>query len=231
MKPEHLDALIAEARRIHERFSIEFVEGFGFCPWAKKARVEGRTATRVLLFREGDARAPVLTAMKELGEDETYEVTFILFPGLNIERRAFERLTATLREEYAEAYNGSPPMALAAFHPSAPFDDSSAARALPFVRRSPDPTIQMVRRSVLDSVRSTSDSGTGFLDLDKVDLASVLSAPAPKPPLHKRVAETNAETLRQEGKEHLEAVLADIYRDRDASYLPFLKRESPQSED
>ena len=222
MKPERLDALAAEARRIHERFSVEFVEGFGFCPWAKKARVEGRTATRVLLFREGDASTAVLSAMKELGDNKTYEVAFILFPGFDIERRAFERLTATLRQEYAEAYDGSPPMALAAFHPRAPFDDSSAARALPFVRRSPDPTIQMVRRSVLDSVRSTSDSGTGFLDLEKIDLASVLSAPAPKPALHKRVAETNAQTLRDEGKARLEGVLADICRDRDASYAPFL---------
>ncbi|MFT5356645.1 MAG: hypothetical protein ACI9KE_003870 [Polyangiales bacterium] len=223
MTPEQLDALTVEARRIHERFSIEFVEDFGFCPWAKKARVEGRTATRVLPFGEGDATAPILSAMKELGEDESYEVTFILFPILEIERKAFERLTATLREEYAELYDGSPPMALAAFHPSAPFNDSSAARALPFVRRSPDPTIQMVRRSVLDSVRSTSDSGTGFLDLEKIDMASILSAPPAKPPLHKRVAETNAETLRSEGKERLEAVLADICRDRDDSYSRLMK--------
>ncbi|MFK7998507.1 MAG: DUF1415 family protein [Polyangiales bacterium] len=226
MKPEHLDALITEARRIHERFSVEFVEGFGFCPWAKKARVEGRTATRVLLYAEGDTRAPILDAMKELGEDETYEVTFILFPALDMERKAFEQLTATLREEYAEVYDGSPPMALAAFHPSAPFNDSSAARALPFVRRSPDPTIQMVRRSVLDSVRSGSDSGTGFIDLENVDFASILSAPPSKPPLHERVAETNAATLRREGQGRLEGVLADICRDRDESYAPLLKPET-----
>ena len=224
MNTEDLDALIVEARRIHERFSIEFVEDFGFCPWAKKARVDRRTATRVLVFAEGDANAPILSAMRALGEDEANEVAFVLFPGLEIERRAFERLTATLREEYAELYDGSPPMALAAFHPAAPFDDSSAARALPFVRRSPDPTIQMVRRSVLDSVRSTSDSGTGFIDLEKVDFASILSAPPSKPPLHKRVAETNAETLRREGKALLEGVLADICRDRDESYAPLLKR-------
>ena len=42
------EALIREALRLHERYHRELIERFSVCPWAKAARVEGRTRTHVV---------------------------------------------------------------------------------------------------------------------------------------------------------------------------------------
>ena len=89
-------------------------------------------------------------------------------------------------------------MACAAFHPEAEMDTSTAPKLLPYIRRSPDPTIQVVRRSVLEAVRRPSDMGTAFLDPDSIDLAALLQSGGEtksKAPLHQRVAETLWQTL------------------------------------
>ncbi len=87
----------------------------------------------------------------------------------------------------------------AAFHPDYPAPEggatnggaAAAARLVPFIRRTPDPTLQLVRASLLDGLR-------GQVSDD--------------------VARDNQATVTARGLAALDALLTDIRRDRDASY-------------
>jgi hypothetical protein len=210
-------ALAAEAVRVHDRYIIELVEALKICPWAERARLEGRMRQRVLLGRSLDLE-PALEATAELGADGGIEVGFLIFPRVDAGRVAFERFVAELRRvDAARAGLEGPPMAMAAFHYDAEPDLGAPQRLVPFLRRSPDPTVQLIRRGVLDALRGPGDHGTAFVDPTQVNLADFL-AKKKKPPLHERVAVMNLETVREVGLAHLEAILHDIRADRDAAY-------------
>jgi len=218
------DALAREAVRIYRRYQREFVEQLGVCPWAERARLEGSVVERVLL--DPTPRIdPALREMAELAADETVEIGLLIFPQARLPRTSWERFVARLRDADAQTHpEGEVPMALAAFHPEATPAADSPGRLVPFLRRSPDPTVQLVRRAALSRVRSASEHGTGFVDPRKLDFANLVSATPPKPPLHERVAQINQEMIEREGLEALEALFADIQRDRDESYVKVRRR-------
>ena len=92
-----------------------------------------------------------------------------------------------------------------------------------FVRRTPDPTIQLVRRTALDRVRRDEGHGTGFIDLEKIDMES-LKGPPSAPALHARIATMNRATIGRMGVREVSDLLDDILRDRDESYRAALDR-------
>lgn len=210
-----------EAKARHARYSKEFVEAFGLCPWARKARRDGKVRTHVLL---GDTIEETLKHFRTLGDDLGVEVAFLVYPELKDERkedrRAFEHWVGEVRRQNAGEYGASPPLACAAFHPIAEADFGSAARLIPFIRRSPDPTIQLVRRSVLDAVRGSEERGTAFVDPSTTDLLALLrkTEASRKKLLHERVAEANFETLRNQIL-RAEAVLLAIQDEPAANFL------------
>lgn len=206
-----------EAIRVYRRYSAEVVEALGVCPWAHRARKDGRVRERVLLEPVTDLRRTV-EAVRELGADRRVDIGLLLFPCLAIDRDGFERFVAQVREAYAEGEPGSVAMALAAFHPRAEPDLGSPERLVPFLRRTPDPTVQLVRRSVLAQVRRAHGHGTGFVDPRTLLDVSTLLGGEPRVPLHERVAANNLETVQRMGVERLEAIFEDIRRDRDRSY-------------
>lgn len=225
-KPEHdnttLAALEVQARRVYRRYQIEIVEGFSFCPWATKARQDGRVAVEV---STSPGPAPdidwALQQIATLGANETVDIGLLLFPRVSIQRPAWESWMEVLRraDEEARGRRGLP-FALAAFHPDAAANLDDPARAVPFIRRSPDPTIQLVRLSVLERVRGTGRHGSVFIDptdmasMDMEALAKKLSAE----PLHETVARANRDRIETDGVDTVEAVLREIHADRDASY-------------
>jgi hypothetical protein len=217
------EALEREARRIYQRYEVEVVEAFGFCPWAERARKDGEVEVRVVLD-DDDALAvdptPALVAVEAHASAAHVAVGLIVFPRVTWSRDVFARFVARLRELHADAHRRSPPMALAEFHPDAPADLGAAARLVPFLRRSPDPTIQCVRLSVLSALRR-GEEGTDYVDLSTTSLAELLARPVRKP-LHERVAEMNLENVCAHGVAAIEAVLADIRADRDAAYARVL---------
>lgn len=219
LDPERAAALEREARRIYERYEVEVVEAFGFCPWAERARQEGQVEVLVVL-EDDDALAAdpsaALTAIEAHASRAHVAVGLVVFPRLAASRELFGRFVARLRELHADAHGRSPPMALAEFHPDAPADLAAPARLVPFLRRSPDPTIQCVRLSVLSALRR-GEEGTDYVDLSTTSLAELLARPVRKP-LHERVAERNFEIVRERGVASVEAVLADIRADRAAAY-------------
>lgn len=210
------DALITEALRIYRRYAVEVVEGLGLCPWAEAARKNGRVVEQVLLCDQRDV-ASTLDAIAQHGPDGRVEILLLIYPRLALDRRGFEQFVARVRDADAKRHElGAIPFAMAAFHPDAEPELRNAERLIPFLRRSPDPTIQCVRRSVLDRVRNRFPEGTEFVDLRFVD-PRALSVTETRS-LRERIAEANRDTVLDVGVERVEALLAEIRRDRDESY-------------
>jgi hypothetical protein len=211
------NALRREALRVYRRYAVEVVEGFNLCPWAASARRDGRVTEDVIL---GENRAVPTQSLARLttlvGESKT-EIALFIYPDLELDRLGFESFVRTLRERDAARYEvGEIPFAMAAFHPDARPDTGDADRLIPFLRRTPDPTIQVVRQTALDRVRGTRQEGTSFFDLSNLAL---LPIPQKEPvSLRQRIGQANLETTLEVGVETLERALTDIRRDRDESY-------------
>jgi hypothetical protein len=206
----------AEALRIYRRYQLEFVEALNLCPWAERARLEGHVAERVLL-QPSDLVAASLRVIDELTALEEIEIGLIIFAGYHCARAEFERQVASMIDaDRARSTLTSPAFACAAFHPDAIAITSHAERLVPFLRRSPDPTIQLVRVSSLERVRKGFSEGTHFFDPTQINLKQ----PPPKRelPLRERIAKANLQTVERVGVSHAEEILQHIYQDRDASY-------------
>jgi hypothetical protein len=217
---EHLaidEALERECRRVYRRYAVEIVEALGFCPYAERCREEGRTREVVMLDRTLD-HGRALAEVRAIAEDEIVEVALLIFPRADLRRLELARFVEALRAAH-QASSGGLVMAMEGFHPDAEPDLRAPERLVPFVRRTPDPTIQLVRHSVLDRVRRGGPSGTAFFDPSQSNLDELLRTPAPRP-LHERIAVANHECVERLGAARVAAILDDILRDRDASYAP-----------
>lgn len=209
-------ALRREAVRLYRRYQTEIVEALKLCPWAERARLEGRVREEVILT-PGLEPAPVLAAIDALSRDDAVQIGLILFPRLRVAQEAFERFVSELVTKDAERRElGTAPFALAAFHPGARADLGDPERAIPFLRRTPDPTIQLVRHEALESVREGFNEGTQFIDV-KV-LMTLDFTREDTLPLRERIARANLRTVTRLGVDTVEALYEDIFRDRDATY-------------
>ena len=208
--------LAGEAVRLHSRYLIEIVEELGFCPWAKRARQTGRIRQHVsMATTAADAVAAAKDAIEASGREPEVEVAFVLYPRLAVERRAFDAVGARVVEnESARHPIGEVPFMLAAFHPDAPADMKTPERLVPFLRRTPDPCLQLVRASVLDAVRGNAPQGTQLVDLEHFDPSMLNDAP----PLRERIARTNHETVTALGVAELTRRFEEIRADRDRTY-------------
>lgn len=197
---------------MYRRYAEEFVEALGLCPWATRARREG--STRVEVDFGTAPSAATAEQLARLGREPDVLVALVLFPRVRASRKAWEREVSALRERLGS----SACFALAAFHPDARPHTESAARLVPFIRRTPDPTVQAIRFSALDAVRRREDRGSRFVDPATLDLGALLASEPPRPALHERVAETNLATLEAHGLGRAAALLDAIHADRQRSY-------------
>ncbi len=277
--PPRLDSAVAsalerECRRVYSRYVTEVVEAFNLCPWAKRARLDGRVRPEVMLDQEptpaqilerieqafvapdGAARpsgadpdsatrpngADPGSAIRPNGADPgsatrpnsadpgsaiRIDIVLILLPRLVWDRRSFHHFVERVRTGHAEIHRhrehgGPPTWAMADFHPDAKPDTQNANRLVAFLRRSPDPTIQVVRRQALDEVRGEEQQGTVFASPDLLNLADLAKLPPSPEPLHERVAAANLSTVERVGIEHVAAVLDAIRADRDHAYTRVL---------
>jgi hypothetical protein len=209
-------ALVREAVRLYRRYAVEIVEALGFCPYAVKSREDGHTR-EIVLTEEAPSDDDVLGAIEQLAADEKVEVGFVILPRVTILRSGLGRWVEHLRKAHARAHDGAATMAIEGFHPEADPDPSTAERLTPFVRRTPDPTLQITRLAVLDRIRRGSPQGTAFFDPSSMDLSALLAEPE-RAPLHARIAEKNLETCQKLGLDAVRARMDDILRDRDAAY-------------
>lgn len=213
------ERLRAECLRVYQRYATEVVEALQLCPWARRARLEGRVRPRVILDH-APAVASVLDHVDDIFGDARIDIGLILLPRVPWERRGFRRFVEELRRAHAARHAagaaGPPPLAMADFHPAAEPDTASAARLVSFLRRTPDPTVQVVRRAALDAVRGTSAQGSVYEP--RALLSLDLLAAHGGAPMHERVAEANLATITRMGVARVQALLDDIRADRDRAY-------------
>lgn len=133
----------AEALARHRRYQEDVVEKYAVCPYAKAARQAGRLRAHVILGASPDPRE-LQTLIDEWAEDAECDVAFVIAPGFNEGIEAFDQWAAAVGALRSDEFLGAP------FHPSVPPD----AGVVRFLRQTPDPTVQLVRRSKLDEVRA-----------------------------------------------------------------------------
>jgi len=213
----HESALRNEALRVYRRYALEVVEGFTLCPWAAAARRDGHVVEAVILAENQADPQQSLTLLESLSGQTETDIALFIYPDLELDRLGFESFVRTLRERDAARHEvGTIPFAMAAFHPDARPDPTEPERLIPFLRRTPDPTIQVVRCTALDRVRGSSQEGTSFFDLHSL---GTLPLPQKEPiSLRQRIAQANLDTALEVGVDTLEALFQDIRRDRDESY-------------
>lgn len=207
-----------EARRVHERYMVEVVEAFGLCPWAKDARLKGKVKLHVTFLARPDPEA-LLSQVDVCMRDEAAEIGMLICPMLPASRRSFRRLMAEVRAaEQARRAGDKQRIALADFHPNAAADLTTPEKLVPFIRRAPDPMLQIVRMDVLARVRRAQDHGTSYVDPDKLALLALEQLPAPEPPLTARIAQSNLQLVERVGVERVQAIIESIHADRDRAY-------------
>ncbi len=210
------DKWVREAIRVHRRYQTEVVDAYSLCPWAQRATLEGKVRERVLLQADDAGLEASLAAIDEWTSDPTADVAFILYPRLPLGRQEFHDFAARVRTADASRHElGAIPFVFAAFHPNAEPDTGDPERLIPFLRRTPDPTLQLLRASALEAIRSTASQGTQFVDIASIEASLTGQG---QPPLRERIARANLATVRRIGVGVLERRFEDIRRDRDETY-------------
>ena len=216
---EEIAAWSREATRLHRRYQVEIVEACGLCPWAQKSRLDGHVRQFVLFDTDASCVEPSVAVMAELSALADVEVAFLIYPVLALGRLDFEAFATRVRTADAATHEvGQIPFVSAAFHPEAAPDVSQAERLIPFLRRTPDPTIQLIRGSVLDHVRGPAPQGTQFIDMQSHDMFAKRTPTAATSSLRERIAKTNLVTALRLGVSEMSRRMDDIRRDRDESY-------------
>ena len=216
--------LEVETRRLNERYVSEIVERFGLCPWADRARREGRVDTLVFEQTDPDLFDPSLATVHALVERTTCDVALFIYPRIALNRLDFEHFARRLRAlDAARHAPGQIPFAMAVFHPDAPPVLTNPDRLVPFLRRTPDPTLQLVRESTLSRLRGDV-RGTSYYG-PAVFVRSATGQPAQEPDVRERIARANYDTVSRVGVDALETVFDDILRDRDETRARLAKSE------
>ncbi len=195
-------ALVAETLRVNARYVEEVVIGWGLCPWAAQAWRDGAVARRVLV-----APAPgqtteidgVLAFIDEIAPNPAVSIGLAIFPRATLTEAAWGTFAERIRraDRARRAPDESAPFLLAAFHPGSGESATAAANAgalVSFIRRTPDPMLQLVRASLLDR-----------------------PAPAGRD-LSGEIARANFAAVNARTPAALDALIGEIRRDRDASY-------------
>jgi hypothetical protein len=178
--------LVGEALRVNARYVEEVVIGWVLCPWAARAWNDGQVTRRVFTGAEPDV-ASVAAFVGELVAKPDAAIGLAIFPRVSCTVGAWEKFAERVRRTRGECL-------IAAFHPDyvpARGDALSPASLVPFIRRTPDPTLQLVRASLLENLR-------GQISDD--------------------VARDNHATVTARGPAALDALLTAIRRDRDDAY-------------
>jgi hypothetical protein len=206
----------------NDRYVREFVEAFNLCPYAKRTREAGRLQRQVLLDEGGAPGTPAFeTAAAALDQaferfeqmaEDTVEVGLVIFAGLAPSladgtegAHAFEALLAAARARmHARHGSEDTPFYCVPFHPGFAGDLKDEHRAVRFIRRSPDPTVQLVRASVLRAVRGSGASD--YVDVSGMSAAELMAVAAPLS-VSDRIGQANLRTLREQPAGRVRALL------------------------
>lgn len=208
-----------EVLRINARYLSEVVERFDLCPWARSVRNTSKFRRDLHLGEHDDEELAQAAAqsVEDIALATEVEIALLIFPKLELTAGSFRAFVSRLEVSHAKQHpRHDIPLAMASFHPEAAADLSSPARLVPFIRRSPDPTIQLVRRDAMAKVRQGEGGGSMFAE--SLEAFLPLMGSAPKLSVSDGIAKTNLERVQREGVDSIEAILRDIADDRERSY-------------
>lgn len=183
------EALAAEALRVNARYVEEVVIGWDLCPWAAHAWRQGQVERRVLAAAEPSG-GEVDRAVAALAALPACTVGLLIFPRVALPVGAWEHFAEQVRR-------AGGPFLVAAFHPDyRPTNRpvTNAAELVSLIRRTPDPTLQLVRATLVD------DLARGGRDVSA------------------EVARRNYETVTARDPAELAHLLDDLRHDRDRAY-------------
>jgi hypothetical protein len=198
------DPRLAEVHRLLERYLVEVVEAYELCPWARGARLGGELAVDVLW---GAPALPAwIAAAERLLARPATRVAMVVAPEL----AAAPAELRGLRDAVAAAV---PTAGIAEFHPDAALDSQTPARLIPFLRRAPDPLLQLVPLALLDAVRARPPAA------DLAHQAQILGghAPLPRGDVADRIAATNHARVTRDAAT-LSALFDELAADRRRGY-------------
>jgi hypothetical protein len=224
---------------VHERYLLEVVEELGLCPFARHSRETGRVHRPVLWVDDAgpsaeDAAAGLAAAAASKPCPEIVLLTFVDATGRFDDPDVFDRFVAEVRTRY-EALEG-PRYFMVGFHPLSGRPKAGEGprprtkdTLVPVIRRSPDPVIQCVHGDTLERARAQAQEAAHRRMLESIgDSDPVLRALFERSvhadsQLSSDIAQANFEAVGQdEGRATLEQRLADIKRQRDETYAPYL---------
>jgi hypothetical protein len=194
----------AEVMRVFKRYLVEVVEAYDLCPWARSARDNGEVAADVLW---GTPSLDAWVAMAEaLLARRSTRVAMVIAPELVV-------TPTELHAVRGEVAARLPYAGIAEFHPAGVLDLATPARLVPFVRRSPDPLLQLVPLALLEGVRAQPSASSLAA---QAQMLGGRAAP-PRPDVADRIAATNHATVTR-ARDEILATLDAIAADREASY-------------
>jgi hypothetical protein len=202
------EALAREALRLHERYHRELIERFCVCPWAKPARADGRTRAHVVIDVSCGPEE-LMPVLAEWAKDETVDVAFVIAPRFEGDADGFAEWAASIAQPHDGVFLTAP------FYPNA----SDSAGSIQFLRQTPDPTVQLVRRSRLEEIRA--QDPPHYTDIFDLDLRALESGQAP-PEVAACVVAHNERMIEREGRVEIKRILDDIREDRERSYARLL---------
>jgi hypothetical protein len=183
------EALRVEALRVNARYIEEVVIGWDLCPWAARAWAQGEVERRVLAAAAPDP-AEVARVIRELGAVPTCAVGLLIFPRAEVSVGAWERFAE-------QARRAAGPFVIAAFHPDYRPSErpvTNAAELVSLIRRTPDPTLQLVRTALIDELAGGGRDVSG------------------------EIARRNFAAVSARDPSLLAALLDELRRDRDRAY-------------
>lgn len=192
-------------RRVHHRYATEIVDAFRLCPFMKDPESAfGRFI--VVLARDLDVE---LAANCVLEAD--VQVAHLIYPLTDAAPADFERFGNALHHNIASRSMGGP--VHAAFHPQMAGKPTTAAKLVGLLRRAPDPFVQFIPEGL-------HVGGSTFIDVDKIDVASLVQAMPNQPPQNN--AKHNFDRLSEQDLSRIQSTIASIHEDRNRSYAEFL---------
>jgi hypothetical protein len=189
------EALAREALRLNARFLEEVVEALDLCPWSRPARQRGEVLRHVWTpaLEEGRAVPAELGAWIEgVAADAGVAVALLICPRGMVDAEAWRGFAERVRVEVLEAPGRPRHLAVAAFHPELPWSAARPASLVPLFRRSPDPTLQLVRLEVLRGLAEKGDGEDRYGGADALERLLRGELPAPRPSISAQVAAANA---------------------------------------
>jgi hypothetical protein len=190
-------AVGAAALRRNDAYLQGFIEAFHLCPFARDCREAGQLH-RELVAGTGalvtDRLAARMTALHR-GEAGDFAIGLLIAPEFDGDARSFEAVVCAAADRATQGLAGDRfAFHAVAFHPGLAWSDDDPYRLIGLLRHTPDPTVQLVRATVLERLHAAHATAPTYVDpADKQAVAALADAAKP---LSDRIAEANFRTYR-----------------------------------